>query len=75
MTTPGRNRARAVRVPVPLSADEMRALDDFRFEHRMPSRAATVRELMRRGLHAVEDGRKRRRGSRRGRAQWLEFTP
>jgi len=47
---------------VPLSADEMRALDDFRFEHRMPSRAATVRELMRRGLQAVGDvGKKRQR--------------
>ena len=55
--------ARSGRLNVPLSADEMRALDDFRFEHRMPSRAATVRELMRRGLQAVETGRKRPRGS------------
>jgi hypothetical protein len=36
-------------VQVMLSTDEMKMLDDFRFEHRMPSRAATVRELMRRG--------------------------
>jgi hypothetical protein len=39
--------ARAFRLQVMLSVDEMKALDDFRFEHRMPSRAATVRELMR----------------------------
>ena len=47
------SRPRAIRLQVMLSADEMRALDDFRFEHRMPSRAATVRELMRRGLEAA----------------------
>jgi hypothetical protein len=38
-------RARTVRLQVPLSSDEMKALDDFRFEQRMPSRAATVREF------------------------------
>jgi hypothetical protein len=35
-----------------LSADELAALDDFRFKQRMPSRAACVRELLRRGLAA-----------------------
>lgn len=35
-----------------LSAEELQALDDFRFENRMPSRAAAVRELLRRGLLA-----------------------
>jgi hypothetical protein len=35
-----------------LSPDEFRALDDWRFEKRMPSRAAAVRELLRRGLAA-----------------------
>ena len=33
-----------------LEAEELRALDDFRFANRMPSRAAAVRELLRRGL-------------------------
>jgi hypothetical protein len=33
-----------------LDADELEALDDFRFSHRMPSRAAAVRDLLRRGL-------------------------
>ncbi|WP_299642872.1 hypothetical protein [Devosia sp.] len=42
-----------------LEADELRALDDFRFANRMPSRAAAVRELLRRGLGvqgSVQDG-------------------
>jgi hypothetical protein len=40
------------RLQVMLSPDEFRALDDWRFEKRMPSRAAAVRELLRRGLAA-----------------------
>lgn len=60
----GGNRARTFRVQVPLSAEEMRALDDFRFDHRMPSRAAAVRELIRRGLQAVGGARRQlRRGN------------
>ena len=35
-----------------LSEDELTVLDDFRFKKRMPSRAAAVRELMKRGLAA-----------------------
>jgi hypothetical protein len=30
------------------------ALDDFRFRHRMPSRAATIRKILRAGLGVVE---------------------
>jgi hypothetical protein len=33
-----------------LSPEELRLVDDFRFKRRMPSRAAAVRELFRRGL-------------------------
>jgi hypothetical protein len=33
-----------------LSHEELRALDDWRFEKRMPSRASAIRELLRRGL-------------------------
>lgn len=40
------------RLQVMLSPAEFRALDDWRFEKRMPSRAAAVRELLRRGLAA-----------------------
>ena len=35
-----------------LSADELVVLDDFRYKTRMPSRAAAVRELLKRGLAA-----------------------
>jgi hypothetical protein len=41
---------RAERLQIMLSAEELKALDNFRFEHRMPSRAAAVRELFRLGL-------------------------
>jgi hypothetical protein len=35
-----------------LDAHELQVVDDFRFANRMPSRAAAVRELLRRGLAA-----------------------
>jgi hypothetical protein len=38
------------RLQIMLSEEELSALDDWRFTHRMPSRAAAVRELLRRGL-------------------------
>jgi hypothetical protein len=38
---------RTVQLQDVLAAEEMKALDDFRFKHRMPSRAATIRELLR----------------------------
>ena len=41
------------RLQIMLSPEEIRVLDDWRFAHRMPSRAAAIRELLRRGL-AVE---------------------
>ncbi|MEQ9329351.1 MAG: hypothetical protein RJQ21_18870 [Rhodospirillales bacterium] len=33
-----------------LEPGELSALDDWRFENRLPTRAAAVRELLRRGL-------------------------
>ena len=45
-----RERERTERLQVVLSTQELAAIDDFRFENRLPSRAAAVRELMRRGL-------------------------
>jgi hypothetical protein len=45
-------RLRGERLQVMLTQDELRALDDFRFKRRMPSRAAAIRELLRRGLAA-----------------------
>jgi hypothetical protein len=43
---------RAERLQIMLDADELSAVDDFRFQNRMPSRAAAVRELLKRGLSA-----------------------
>lgn len=43
---------RLERLQVMLSHVELRALDDWRFKSRMPSRAAAIRELLSRGLHA-----------------------
>ena len=41
---------RGERLQIMLTAEELSALDDWRFSRRMPSRAAAVRELLRRGL-------------------------
>ncbi|HEX3726315.1 MAG TPA: hypothetical protein VHV08_08730 [Pirellulales bacterium] len=41
---------RGERLQIMLSPDELRAVDDYRFQQRMPSRAAAVRELFRLGL-------------------------
>jgi hypothetical protein len=49
----GRGLAREERLQIMLAPDELRAVDTFRFKHRMPSRAAAVRELLRYGLAAV----------------------
>jgi hypothetical protein len=45
--------AREERLQIMLNPDELVAVDNFRFEHRMPSRAAAVRELFRLGLAAA----------------------
>lgn len=44
--------AREERLQIMLSPAELAALDDWRFARRMPSRAAAVRELLKRGLAA-----------------------
>jgi hypothetical protein len=44
------NDMRDERLQVMLSPDELAAVDDFRFRHRMPTRAAAVRELLKLGL-------------------------
>ena len=41
---------RGERLQIMLTDDELKALDDWRFTARMPSRAAAVRELLKRGL-------------------------
>jgi hypothetical protein len=44
------DRSRTERLQVILSAEEIAAIDEFRFHARMPTRAAAVRELLKRGL-------------------------
>ena len=44
--------SRGERLQIMLSGEELKTLDDFRFKIRMPSRAAAVRELLKRGLTA-----------------------
>jgi hypothetical protein len=41
---------RTERLQVMLNPEELAAIEEFRFTHRMPSRAAAVRELLRRGI-------------------------
>jgi hypothetical protein len=43
---------RGERLQIMLTGEELQAVDDWRFTRRMPSRAAAVRELLRRGLEA-----------------------
>jgi len=43
---------RGERLQIMLTKDELVAVDTWRFSTRMPSRAAAVRELLRRGLSA-----------------------
>jgi metal-responsive CopG/Arc/MetJ family transcriptional regulator len=49
----GSGLVREERLQIMLSPEELRAVDNFRFDHRMPSRAAAVRELLRQGLAAI----------------------
>jgi hypothetical protein len=44
---------RPERLQLMLSAEELAALDDWRFANRMPTRAAAIRELLKRGMAAT----------------------
>ena len=56
---------RPERLQIMLTQEELAALDDWRFARRMPSRAAAVRELLKRGLEVegvqLADGKMRYR--------------
>jgi metal-responsive CopG/Arc/MetJ family transcriptional regulator len=41
---------RTEKLQIMLDDEELKVIDDWRFEHRMPTRAAAIRELIRRGL-------------------------
>jgi hypothetical protein len=43
---------RDIRLQIMLQPNELEAIETWRFDRRMPSRAAAVRELIRRGLAA-----------------------
>jgi hypothetical protein len=45
-------QGRLERLQIMLTDDELAVIDDWRFERRMPSRAAAIRELLQRGLGA-----------------------
>jgi hypothetical protein len=49
-TIKGNPLGRGERLQIMLDDTELKTLDDFRFARRMPSRAAAVRELLKRGL-------------------------
>lgn len=54
---------RGERLQIMLTLEELKAVDTWRFSRRMPSRAAAVRELLKRGLAAegflsADDGSK-----------------
>ena len=54
---------RGERLQIMLMHEELRIIDTWRFAKRMPSRAAAIRELLKRGLAAegfggVQDGQK-----------------
>jgi metal-responsive CopG/Arc/MetJ family transcriptional regulator len=45
--------SRETRLQIMLDENELTAIDNWRFKRRMPSRAAAIRELLRRGLNAA----------------------
>jgi hypothetical protein len=54
---------RGERLQIMLTHEELRIIDTWRFAKRMPSRAAAIRELLKRGIAAegfgeVQDGQK-----------------
>ena len=52
--------ARGERLQIMLTQEELEALDNWRFERRMPSRAAAVRELLKRGLADISASAEKR---------------
>jgi hypothetical protein len=48
--------SRGERLQLMLSPEELEVIDSWRFQARMPSRAAAIRDLLRRGLEAAGSG-------------------
>ena len=55
-TMPNQDRPpkRTEKLQLMLDVEELKVIDDWRFENRLPSRAAAIRELIRRGLNTDE---------------------
>lgn len=51
-TDESKDLKRTEKLQLMLDEAELEAIDDWRFAHRMPTRAAAIRELLRRGLVA-----------------------
>ena len=47
--------SKSERFQIILTRDELAALDDWRYANRMPTRAAAIRELLRRGMEVRVD--------------------
>lgn len=52
----GQDSKRTEKLQLMMDEIEINIIDDWRFENRMPSRAAAIRELLRRGLSSKEFG-------------------
>jgi hypothetical protein len=65
--------SRAQRLQIMLTPAELKLVDDWRFLKRMPSRAAAVRELLRRGL--IAEGFAQADGDSRSKDFGLSSTP
>lgn len=46
--------SRETRLQIMLDEDELAAIDDWRFKHRMPSRAAAIRQLLNLALRLTD---------------------
>lgn len=66
---------RPERLQIILTQEELAALDDWRFANRMPTRAAAIRELMKRGMAVRLDGDGDNRVGRRSRDVRLVERP
>ncbi len=53
------------RVITPMPAELLQAVDDYRFENRLPSRAEAIRALLRAGLEASGKAEAKRGGGKR----------
>lgn len=47
--------SRETRLQIMLSDEELEAIDDWRFQQRMPSRAAAIRQLLNVGLRVKQE--------------------